>query len=117
MNTINCPNCGAPIIPEKNKCEYCDTSYFDLSTLDIGSNKPFYLKLKYNNMIITQLVKATPNINLTFNSDNKYTYGGIGNQKIASYVLNETLSTNLTFEAVIDPEKKTLCTIQTLNEG
>ena len=114
MNKINCPNCGAPIAPEKNKCEYCDTSYFDLSTLDLGSNEPFYLKLKYNNIIITQLVRAIPDINLTFNTE--YAYGGINNQKIVNCVLNKTLSTNLTFEAVVDPEKKTLCTVQTLNE-
>ena len=23
----NCPNCGAPINPHKEKCEYCDTYY------------------------------------------------------------------------------------------
>lgn len=64
------------------------------------------------------MVKATPNINLIFNVDNIYAYGGIGgDQKIASCVSNKTLSTNLIFEAVVDPEKKTLCTIQTLNEG
>lgn len=119
MNRLNCPNCGAPINIEKNKCEYCDTSYFDLSSLDIGSDKPFYLKIRYNNMIITQLVRATQDMNLTFNTDYTYAHGGKGgNQKIVSAVSNQTLSTNLTFEAVIDSEKKSLCTIQTFqNEG
>lgn len=28
----NCPNCGAPINPHKEKCEYCDTYYFNEST-------------------------------------------------------------------------------------
>ena len=26
-NPSHCPNCGAPIIPHKDKCEYCDTYY------------------------------------------------------------------------------------------
>mgnify|MGYP003310972179 FL=1 len=25
INYTNCKNCGAPINPHKNKCEYCDT--------------------------------------------------------------------------------------------
>lgn len=117
MDKLNCPNCGAPINPEKNKCEYCDTSYFDLSSLDIDDNKPFYLKLKYNNMIITQLVRATPKINIIANTDYIYAYG-YADQKLASYTLTSTLSTNILFEAVVDPEKKTLCTIETFkNEG
>ena len=28
----NCPNCGAPINPHKEKCEYCDTYYFNEPT-------------------------------------------------------------------------------------
>ena len=27
----NCPNCGAPLEAEVNKCPYCGTSYFDFS--------------------------------------------------------------------------------------
>jgi len=36
----NCPNCGAPYDVQLNKCPYCDTSYFDLSCLQIG-DEPF----------------------------------------------------------------------------
>ena len=70
-------------------------------------------------MVITQLVRATPDMNLTFNTNYTYAYGGKGgNQSITSFISNQTLSTNLTFEAVVDPEKKSLCTIQTFqNEG
>lgn len=43
MEGRNCPNCGAPISPEKNKCEYCGTSYFDLSCIPL--NEPFFLRI------------------------------------------------------------------------
>ena len=41
MNKLNCPNCGAPINPDNNKCSYCGTSYFDLSSIDVDTGKPF----------------------------------------------------------------------------
>ena len=43
MKGRNCPNCGAPIDLEKNKCEYCGTSYFDLSCIPL--NEPFFLRV------------------------------------------------------------------------
>lgn len=60
MKKLNCPNCGAPIDPDTNKCQYCGTSYFDLSSIDIYDSKPFYLKIKMGNNILTQLVKPDP---------------------------------------------------------
>ena len=60
MKKLNCPNCGAPINPDTNKCSYCGTSYFDLSAIDMSSSKPFYLKIKIGKNIITQLV--VPNL-------------------------------------------------------
>lgn len=41
--TRNCPNCGAVIDVERNKCQYCGTSYYDLSCMSL--NEPFYLQL------------------------------------------------------------------------
>lgn len=58
MKGKNCPNCGAVYEPEKNKCPYCGTSYYDMSALNF---EPFYLKIKTNMdgkpAYITQLVK------------------------------------------------------------
>ena len=47
----NCPNCGAPYDTVLDKCPYCSTSYFDMSAMDINSQQPFYLKLRYGDMI------------------------------------------------------------------
>ena len=33
MNKLNCPNCGAPISADNNKCPYYNTSYFDLKNI------------------------------------------------------------------------------------
>ena len=58
MEGRNCPNCGAAINPEKNKCEYCGTSYFDLSCIPL--NELFFLKINVGTRekprIITQKV-------------------------------------------------------------
>lgn len=45
MKGRNCPNCGAVVDLENNKCSYCGTPYYDLSVIPIGSGKPFYLTL------------------------------------------------------------------------
>ena len=50
----NCPNCGAPYDVGLSKCPYCETSYFDLSCLQINGD-PFYLKIKTTDgLVITQ---------------------------------------------------------------
>ena len=55
-NLRNCMNCGAPFDTENDRCSYCGTSYFDLTAMDLSSEKAFILKLKLGNQIITQLV-------------------------------------------------------------
>lgn len=59
MENLNCLNCGAPIEPFNHRCKYCGTSYFDLTSMDINEDKPFYLKIKIDNKIITQLVRVS----------------------------------------------------------
>ena len=108
MKNLNCPNCGAPIEPFKNKCEYCHTSYFDLSSIDINDNKPFYLKLKYNNIIMTQLVQCVPTINLNLTQDRIYCHKG--NELITSFLAVPSLSTDLSFKAIPN-SKGQLCEI------
>lgn len=93
---INCPNCGAPLATEQTKCDYCGTSYFDISSLDLQEGKPFFLKLKYGNMIITQLVKAN-DFNITMSSSSKDLYAYKGSQKIISYQMSPEIETNLSF--------------------
>ena len=56
MPSKNCPNCAAPYDPAENRCPYCGTAYFDMSTVDFDNREPFYLKIKVNGYTITQLV-------------------------------------------------------------
>ena len=111
MKNLNCPNCGAPINPDTNKCSYCGTSYFDLSAIDMSSSKPFYLKIKIGKNIITQLV--VPNLsNLSLNLRNEYAYCyGRDGAILSSLFTGQNLSTNIEFTAVLDKNNNTLYTV------
>lgn len=60
----NCPNCGAPLEIENNKCSYCGTPYFDMSTVQIGG-EPILLKIKDAGHTIITKARLT-NANLTY---------------------------------------------------
>ena len=114
-NARNCPNCGAPYDMDVNKCPYCGTSYYDLSSLDLSSGEPFYLKIKTNmNGIpcyITQLVRPRPNMSIEISSESVDYYDGYRNV-LRSCVSNTTMTTNIEFEAVASPVHKNLCTVE-----
>lgn len=110
MNKLNCPNCGAPISADNNKCPYCDTSYFDLSAIDINDNKPFYLKIRMGKMTITQLVRALPDMSVEYKTESVDIYNHTGN-KLYSFVASNNMFTDLKFEAITDPKLNRLCTI------
>lgn len=99
----NCLNCGAPFDVDKEKCAYCGTSYYDMSALDIHSDKPFMLKLKTRmngtEYYITQLVRVLPEINMEMTSEtvDAVDYRGV---PVVSLVCNRSVTTNLTFQAV-----------------
>ena len=95
----NCPNCGAPIEKDKEKCAYCGTWYIDLTMIDFDNQVPFFLKIKTNGVILTQRVLPQT---VTFDSyqDNTYVYGGRGNNKLVSFINNPQLETNIQFIAL-----------------
>ena len=98
MENLNCLNCGAPIEPFNHKCKYCGTSYFDLTSMDINGNKPFYLKIKIDNKIITQLVRASTK-SFTLEQNNIY----LGNNNMSyQYSNSQSLFINIEFQAVPD---------------
>lgn len=107
LNGKRCPYCWAPIAPEENKCSYCGTSYFDLSSIDINDCKPFYLKIKIGDNVITQLVRVS-DVSLEVKSD-YYTFNGYSDKVLRSIRTNNMLFTNLNFEAI--PESNKLCTV------
>lgn len=83
MEKLNCLNCGAPIEPFNHRCKYCGTSYFDLTSMDINGDKPFYLKIKIDNKIITQLVRASSK---SFTLEQNNIYLGINNNMLYQYL-------------------------------
>lgn len=109
MKNLNCPNCGAPIDVETNKCLYCNTNYFDLSCIDINSQEPFYLKIKDGNMVFTSLVKFN-NCEITFNVDEVDIYGGLG-EKLYRIKRNYNISANLKLESVPSLNDKPTTTV------
>jgi hypothetical protein len=102
-NVTNCLNCGAPFDIDKEKCAYCGTSYYDMSALDINSNKPFMLKIKTTlngqECYITQLVRVMPSMDIEITSESVDYVGAYGNI-IGSVVSSQSCLTNLTFQAV-----------------
>lgn len=100
----NCPNCGAAYEIDKNKCPYCETSYYDMSAVNFEDGEPFYLKIKTKvngkTVYVTQLV--VPKLGgLTLNSKCAYAYGRY-NERLCSCVTNQTLTTDVTFETIPD---------------
>ena len=110
MSELNCPNCGAPISAENNKCPFCGTSYFDLSAIDANNHKPFYLKLRMGNTILTQLVKLSPDISIDFEQESVTTYDGFPCRY--TVCTSKQMTTNLKFEAVTTPNIKSLYVIE-----
>ena len=115
MSNRNCINCGAPFNIELNKCPYCDTSYFDMSCLDLDSGKPFALKIKTKingkNCFITQMVRPLNNLSIEFSQDYNEIYGGFGGAKM-SYVCGQSAKTNLSLEAIMLPNQKEILRIE-----
>jgi hypothetical protein len=111
MNKLNCPNCGAPISAVDNKCPYCNTSYFDLSSIDINNNEPFYLKIQMGKMTLTQLVRVLPDTSINLESNSCSFYDSLDN-KLYEFTTSNNMFTDLKFEAIVDPyNEKRLCTI------
>lgn len=117
MNQRNCPNCAAPYDVELNKCPYCGTSYYDLSALDLTAQEPFYLKIKVDMngspCYITQLVRPRMDMSMEFSSDTVDCYGRFG-EKLTTFTRSNSLTTNLSFEAVVTDTHKNLCTIEVM---
>ena len=115
MDKRNCPNCAAPYDIDFNKCPYCGTSYYDLSALDFTTHEPFYLKIKTEMngkpCYITQLVKSKVDLSMEISSETVDVCDYLG-RAICSYYTSHSLTTNISFEAVVSPTHKNLCTIE-----
>lgn len=104
----NCPNCAAPYDPLLNRCPYCGTAYFDMSTINFDSHEPFYLKIRANGFYITQLVVPTAG-SMTVESEWNEYCGGLGNMPLWSAVTKQTLTTDLSFTAIANDKTLAVC--------
>lgn len=100
----NCPNCGAPYDVKLSKCPYCETSYFDLSCLQIG-DKPFYLKIKdpVRGIVFTQKCYLE-NVDVSIESHNEYLDSPLGCKSFAMCT-DRDLTTNLSLRAITENDK------------
>ena len=115
MSNRNCPNCGAPYDVDLNKCPYCGTSYYDMSALDFSTNEPFYLKIKTTingqSCYITQLVRPSSELSMEICAET-VDFTDVLGHTLGSYCSSRTLTTNISFQAVMSPSHKNLCTIE-----
>lgn len=96
----NCPNCAAPYEVQLNKCPYCGTSYFDLTSIDFEGSKPIYLKIKLPQGTLTQ--KCIPHCEgIISKSETVYDYDHWG-YVMRSYNPGCYLTTDVTFEGIPD---------------
>lgn len=109
MESRNCPNCGAPNDPYLNKCPYCGTSYFDLTSIDIADGKPMFLKIRVQDVIITQLVRPDPNVTIEFTKEKQDCTNAQG-ILIQHWTKSVSCTTDIKFHAIPN-EKNTLCTV------
>lgn len=95
----NCPNCGAPYEIERCRCPYCGTAYFDMSIIDFDNKEPFFLKIKSNGYLITQLVfPETGNISTEMNEVRVTT--GHSNAVLYSFEESRSATTDISLKAL-----------------
>lgn len=92
----NCPNCGSPLSPEQIKCEYCGTYHYDMSAINFDDHEPFYLTIKIQGRIITQLVSPSAGA-INISSDETCIYQGT---KLTSFRNSPTITTDLSFKTI-----------------
>lgn len=104
MKLKNCPNCGAPYDLRRDSCPYCGTFYLDLTSFDLNSEEPIFLRLKARlnetPVLITQKVKIVPGASITLGSSSQEFYCGVGYQKIGSFVSEQSVDTIISFVGV-----------------
>ena len=109
----NCPNCNAPIEPYKCKCEYCGTYYFDFTALDLTGNKPYYVKFKTQDKVITALARPIlETIDLSTDTTDIFDGRGI----IHRYYGSRHCDLNVRFQCYEDSEKKSLFQIELMED-
>lgn len=101
----NCPNCGAPYDPDLDTCPYCHTLYFDLSAIDMSATKPFYLKLKFGDMVFTSKVLPKPDAKIEVVSENLDCVDCAGHT-LAKFNVSNSVDIDIGFQSVADRQNR-----------
>lgn len=108
----NCPQCGAPIEPYKNKCGYCGVYYWDFSAFDC--TKKCYVKFKTiingQECVVTAL--ANPKLEEAIVSSETNDLCDEHGVILSRFVSEKTCELKATFSCEVDPEKKSLFQIE-----
>lgn len=104
MENRNCPNCGAPYDIHLNTCPYCNTSYFDMSAIDICSNEPFYLKLKADKRVFTSKVRVKPDVTITYRPETMDVVSPNG-VLLNRFITSNAVDIDIGFESVADKNR------------
>lgn len=106
IKSLNCPNCGAPIVGDK--CEYCGTVFLDFAAIQVGA--PSFVKFKIGDAyILTRLVVDSLEVNpitetMTF-------HDGLGSPMLST-VRSYGCDFHLDAHAVVGPEESLLAYIE-----
>ena len=110
----NCPNCGAPLEIDRVCCPYCNTSYFDLTAVNMASREPFYIKVRTeaNGKPCVLTAKVVPDL-FTVESvcETKTARGGLGDQPIFVFMASRGVGFSLNLK-VVENEKGELFTME-----
>lgn len=104
MTNYNCPNCGAPI--NAWQCPYCGTVIHDFVNMDFEGHTPTYLRMKVGGKSMVMMAKP---VGLTIEEKlDAMNYVYADNVR---YAMMPTVSTKVTAEFEVLPDRETLMKI------
>ena len=98
----NCVNCGAPIDYEQNKCPYCGTYYFDLTTMTVGETVALKVNVPGKGKVFGRAILRDFNVDVE--SDDVIVTGGKHHEVIHRFRQGINASAKLKFDFVVNDD-------------
>ena len=105
----NCVNCGAPIDYEQEKCPYCGTYYYDLTTMTIGEAAALKIKVPGKGKFFGKAILR--DVEMCMDSDNVIATTGMGD-KTSSFRHSMSVSMEMKFSFVVGDNGELLTVIK-----